>query len=47
MSIATVGNTAYNIWKGETSPVQTEELVDSIATTVPIQVADTTLVQKP
>jgi len=47
MSIATVGNTAYNIWKGETAPVQTEELVDSVAITVPIQVADTTLVQKP
>lgn len=50
MSIATVGNTAYNIWKGETAPVQTvqtEELVDSVAATIPIQVADTTLVQNP
>lgn len=48
MTIATVGNTAYNIWKSETAPVQTvqvEEPVDSVATTVPMQVADTTLVQ--
>ncbi len=47
MSIATVGNTAYNIWKGETVPaqiVQTEELLDSVATTAPIHPADGTLV---
>ena len=34
ISIATVGNTSYNIWRGETSSDQTEqtkELVDSIA----------------
>ena len=50
MSIATVGNTAYNIWKGEIAPVQTvqtEELIDSVVTTVPIQVVDSTLVQNP
>ena len=50
ISIATVGNMAYNIWKGETASVQTvqkEELVDSVAITVPIQLADTTLVQNP
>ena len=52
MSIATVGNTAYNIWKGETAPasapiVQTEEVVDSVATTAPIQGVDSTLVQNP
>lgn len=50
ISIATVGNTAYNIWKGESArdqTEQTEELVDSVATAAPIQIADTTLVQKP
>ena len=50
MSIATVGNTAYNIWKGETAPVptvQTEEYVDSVAISDPIQDVDTTLVQNP
>ncbi len=52
MSIATVGNTAYNIWKGETAPasvpiVQTAEVVDSVATTAPIQGVDSTLVQNP
>lgn len=47
MSIATVGNTAYNIWKGETDPIQTKEFVDSVATTIPMQVVDSTLVQNP
>lgn len=47
MSIATVGNTAYNIWKGEKAQVQTEELVDSVATTAPLQVVDSILVQNP
>lgn len=50
MSIATVGNTAYNIWKGETvqTPVVKKELpTDSVATTVPIQTVDSTIVQNP
>lgn len=50
ISIATVGNTAYNIWKGETissQTEQTEELVDSVATTAPIQVVDSVFVQNP
>ena len=52
MSIATVGNTAYNIWKGEAAPastpiVQTEEVTDSVATAAPVQNVDSTLVQNP
>lgn len=50
ISLATVGNTAYNIWKGEKStaqPSRTEEFVDSVATTVPVQVVDSTLIQNP
>lgn len=52
MSIATVGNTAYNIWKGESAPastpiVQTEEVTDSVATAAPVQNVDSTLVQNP
>lgn len=50
MSIATVCNTAYNIWKGESSSVsspdiQKEEIVDSLTTAMPEQVADTTIIQ--
>ena len=50
MSLATVGNTAYNIWKGETIPVpvvQNEMSVDSVATSDPIQTVDSTIVQNP
>lgn len=50
MSLATVGNTAYNIWKGETTPVpavQNEMSVDSVATADPIQTVDSTIVQNP
>ena len=46
MSIATVCNTAYNIWKGETTLDQTE-YVDSAATTVPLQAADSIQFQNP
>ena len=50
MSLATVGNTAYNIWKGETIPVpvvQNEMSVDSVATSDPIETVDSTIVQNP
>lgn len=51
ITLATIGNTAYNIWKGETVPVsadQTVEIInDSIATAIPMQVADTTYIQNP
>ena len=51
ITLATIGNTAYNIWKGETASVpviqSVETTSDSIATTIPMQVADTTLVQNP
>ena len=51
IALATIGNTAYNIWKGETTPVtstQTEEIIiDSIATALPMQSADSTQVQNP
>ena len=48
MSVATVGNTAYNIWKGEIASipaVQKEMPADSVATTAPIQAADSTYVR--
>lgn len=51
MTLATIGNTAYNIWKGETAPepvVQTVEIPkDSLATTTPMLVVDSTIVQNP
>ena len=51
ITLATIGNTAYNIWKGETEPVpviQTEEIInDSIATAPPMQAADSAQVQNP
>ena len=50
MTLATIGNTAYNIWKGEKEPVtavQSNMLNDSIATIVPAQVTDTAHVQTP
>lgn len=50
MSLATVGNTAYNIWKGETAPASTEQKemsADSVASSAPIQATDTTLVPNP
>lgn len=46
ITLATIGNTAYNIWKGETAPVpyaQTEEII----TEVPVQVEDSVYVQNP
>ena len=49
ITLATICNTAYNIWKGETAPVpaaQTVEITnDSTATAFPIQVADSAHVQ--
>ena len=49
ITLATIGNTAYNIWKGETTPVpviQTEEIInDSITTSFPPQIEDTTHLQ--
>lgn len=49
ITLATICNTAYNIWKGETAPVpaaQTIEITnDSTATAFPIQVADSAHVQ--
>lgn len=49
ITLATIGNTAYNIWKGETTPVpvfQMENLIkDSIATSLPPQMDDTTHIQ--
>ena len=49
ITLATIGNTAYNIWKGETTPVpaiQTEENInDSITTSFPPQIEDTTHLQ--
>ena len=49
ITLATIGNTAYNIWKGETTPVpvfQMENLIkDSIATSLPPQIDDTTHIQ--
>ena len=51
ITLATIGNTAYNIWKGETAPVpaiQTEEIInDSIATASSMQAADSAQVQNP
>ena len=44
MTLATIGNLAYSVWKGETVPtsvVQTDELAnDSISLPVSTQVAD-------
>lgn len=49
MTLATIGNTAYNIWKGETAPVyvgQTTELGnDTISSTVSSRDADSIQVQ--
>lgn len=49
ITLATIGNTAYNIWKGETTPVpaiQTEEIInDSITTSSPPPIEDTTHLQ--
>jgi len=49
ITLATIGNTAYNIWKGETTPVpaiQTEEIInDSITTSFPPPIEDTTHLQ--
>lgn len=51
ITLATICNTAYNIWKGETAPVpavQTVEITnDSTATAFPVQVADSAHVQNP
>ena len=51
ITTATIGNTAYNIWKGQTAPVpatQTVEITnDSIATLLPMQVVDSAHVQNP
>lgn len=44
ITLATVGNTAYNIWKGETTPVPvtqtTDSINDSIAMSIPTQIDD-------
>ena len=49
ITLATICNTAYNIWKGETAPVPAAETVeitnDSIATAFPMQVTDSAHVQ--
>ena len=49
ITLATICNTAYNIWKGETAPVPATETVeitnDSIATAFPTQVTDSAHVQ--
>ncbi len=49
ITLATICNTAYNIWKGETAPVPAAETIeitnDSIATAFPMQVTDSTHVQ--
>ena len=49
IALATIGNTAYNIWKGETRPVPVVQTVentnDYISTPVPELVSDTVLPQ--
>jgi chromosome segregation ATPase len=50
ISLATIGNTVYNIWKGETTLVNVEQVQqtnDSIVPAVPTQVKDTVRVLKP
>ena len=45
ITLATIGNTAYNIWKGETTPApvvqQVESANDRVSTYVPVVAADT------
>ena len=44
MTLATVGNTAYNIWKGETAPSSVEQSVeipnDTVLVSAPVQLPD-------
>ena len=50
ISLATIGNTVYNIWKGETTLVNVEQVQqtnDSIVPAVPTQVKNTVRVLKP
>ena len=44
ITLATIGNTAYNIWKGETTSVSSDN--DSISTSVTVPISDTVQVQK-
>lgn len=50
MTLATIGNTAYNIWKGETAPVYVEQTVesgnDSISSMNSSQITDSVQVKK-